>query len=36
MPNYHKLDAKVVQELKDIANKIRIHSVTSTQAAKSG
>ncbi|CAG9759352.1 unnamed protein product [Ceutorhynchus assimilis] len=36
MPNYHKPEAKVVQELRDIANKIRIHSVTSTQAAKSG
>ncbi|XP_066158477.1 transketolase-like protein 2 [Euwallacea fornicatus] len=36
MPNYHKLEAKVIQELKDIANKIRIHSITSTQAAKSG
>ncbi|KAJ8955400.1 hypothetical protein NQ318_003498 [Aromia moschata] len=36
MTNYHKLEAKVVQELKDIANKIRIHSITSTQAAKSG
>lgn len=36
MPNYHKLEAKSIQELKDIANKIRIHSITSTQAAKSG
>ncbi|XP_060515970.1 transketolase-like protein 2 [Cylas formicarius] len=36
MSNYHKLEAKVVQELRDIANKIRIHSITSTQAAKSG
>lgn len=36
MSNYHKLEAKVVQELKDIANKIRIDSVSSTQAAKSG
>jgi transketolase len=33
---YHKLEAKAVQELKDIANKIRIHSITSTQTAKSG
>ncbi|XP_967219.2 transketolase-like protein 2 isoform X1 [Tribolium castaneum] len=33
---YHKLEAKAVQELKDIANKIRIHSVSSTQTAKSG
>ncbi|KAJ8927245.1 hypothetical protein NQ314_020325 [Rhamnusium bicolor] len=36
MSNYHKPEAKIVQELKDIANKIRIHSITSTQAAKSG
>ncbi|CAH1979389.1 unnamed protein product [Acanthoscelides obtectus] len=36
MSSYHKLEAKTVQELKDIANKIRIHSITSTQAAKSG
>ncbi|XP_018564959.1 transketolase-like protein 2 [Anoplophora glabripennis] len=36
MSSYHKLEAKVVQELKDIANKIRINSITSTQAAKSG
>lgn len=33
---FHKLEAKSVQELKDIANKIRIHSVSSTQAAGSG
>ncbi|CAH0561995.1 unnamed protein product [Brassicogethes aeneus] len=36
MANYHKLDGKVVQELKDIANKLRIHSISSTQVAKSG
>nr|CAH7722415.1 unnamed protein product [Callosobruchus chinensis] len=36
MSSYHKLEAKTVQELKDIANKIRLHSITSTQAAKSG
>lgn len=36
MSNYHKPEAKVVQELKDIAHKIRIHSISSTQAAKSG
>ncbi|XP_044765995.1 transketolase-like protein 2 [Coccinella septempunctata] len=36
MANYHKLEAKTVDELKDIANKIRIHSITSTQTAKSG
>lgn len=33
---YHKPEAKVVQELKDIAHKLRIHSITSTQASKSG
>nr|AAM29336.1 AT29350p [Drosophila melanogaster] len=31
-----KLDSKVVQNLKDVAQKLRIHSITSTQAAKSG
>lgn len=36
MDNYHKPEAKVVQELKDIANRLRIHSITSTQTAKSG
>ncbi|KAK9889440.1 hypothetical protein WA026_004709 [Henosepilachna vigintioctopunctata] len=36
MANYHKLEAKVVDELKDIANKIRIHSINSTHIAKSG
>jgi transketolase len=33
---YHKPEAKVVQELKDIAHRLRIHSITSTQASKSG
>lgn len=36
MTKYHKPDCKVVQELKDLANKLRIHSITSTQASKSG
>ncbi|KAJ6634960.1 Transketolase-like protein 2 [Pseudolycoriella hygida] len=36
MPNFHKAEAKVVQELKDIAHRLRIHSITSTQASKSG
>lgn len=36
MAGYHKLEAQVVQELKDIANKLRIHSITSTHAANSG
>lgn len=36
MGTYHKPEAKVVQELKDVANKLRIHSITSTNASKSG
>lgn len=36
MASYHKPEARVIQELKDIANKLRIHSVTSTQTCKSG
>lgn len=34
--SYHKPEAKTVQELKDIAQRLRIHSITSTQASKSG
>ncbi|XP_023299362.2 transketolase-like protein 2 [Lucilia cuprina] len=34
--SYHKPEAKAVQELKDIAHRLRIHSITSTQASKSG
>lgn len=33
---YHKPEAKVVQELKDIAHRLRIHSINSTEASKSG
>lgn len=36
MPNYHKPENKTVQELRDIAHRLRIHSITSTQASKSG
>lgn len=36
MANFHKTEAKTVQELKDIAHRLRIHSITSTQASKSG
>lgn len=36
MPTYHKPESKTIQELKDIAHKLRIHSITSTQASKSG
>lgn len=36
MPNFHKTEAKTVQELRDIAHRLRIHSITSTEAANSG
>ncbi|XP_055384369.1 transketolase-like protein 2 [Condylostylus longicornis] len=36
MVNYHKPENKTVQELKDIAHRLRIHSINSTQASKSG
>jgi len=36
MANYHKPEARTVQELKDIANKLRVHSITATNASKSG
>ncbi|KAE8752288.1 hypothetical protein FOCC_FOCC001081 [Frankliniella occidentalis] len=36
MSNYHKLESKTLQELKDLANKLRIHSITSTNVTKSG
>jgi len=36
MASYHKPGADIVQELKDLANKLRIHSVTSTNASNSG
>ncbi|KAM7350355.1 transketolase-like [Cochliomyia hominivorax] len=34
--SYHKPEAKAIQELKDIAHRLRIHSITSSQASKSG
>lgn len=34
--NYHCLDAKKLQALRDIANKLRIHSIESTSASNSG
>lgn len=34
--SYHKPESKAVQELKNIAHRLRIHSITSTQASKSG
>ncbi|XP_025270598.1 transketolase-like protein 2 isoform X1 [Camponotus floridanus] len=36
MANYHKPELKTIQELRDIANKLRIHSIEATQASKSG
>ncbi|XP_076043912.1 transketolase-like protein 2 isoform X2 [Oratosquilla oratoria] len=33
---YHKPDTNVLQELKDIANKLRIHSIKQTSASNSG
>ena len=36
MANYHKPEGRTIQELKDIANKLRIDSVTATNASKSG
>jgi len=36
MENYHKPEGRTIQELKDIANKLRIHSVKATSASKSG
>lgn len=36
MPTYHKPDPSKIQELKDIAHRLRIHSITSTEASKSG
>jgi transketolase len=36
MAEYHRPDAKVVQELKDVANKLRIHSINATNASNSG
>lgn len=36
MANYHKPEGRTIQELKDIANKLRIHSITATSASKSG
>ncbi|XP_076276149.1 transketolase-like protein 2 isoform X1 [Lasioglossum baleicum] len=36
MASYHKPESKTIQELKDIATKLRIHSIDATQASKSG
>lgn len=30
------IDSGKIQELRDLANKLRIHSITSTNASKSG
>ena len=36
MADYHRPDAKKLQTLKDIANKLRIHSINATTASNSG
>lgn len=36
MPKYHKPEAKALQELKDIAHKLRIDSINATNASNSG
>lgn len=36
MSNYHKPESKTVQELKDIAHRLRVHSINATQASNSG
>lgn len=36
MADYHKPEAKTLQELRDIAHKLRIHSIRMTEASKSG
>lgn len=36
MSKYHRPDAKLIQSLKDVANKLRIHSINSTNASNSG
>lgn len=36
MSNYHKPDQKVIEELRDIANILRIDSINATQASNSG
>jgi len=36
MAQYQKPDQARVQTLRDIANKMRIHSINMTEAAKSG
>ncbi|XP_052823477.1 transketolase [Octopus bimaculoides] len=34
--DYHRPDAKIVSELKDMANKLRMHSIKATDASNSG
>ncbi|XP_055855377.1 transketolase-like protein 2 [Episyrphus balteatus] len=34
--SYHKPESKTIQELKDIAHRLRIHSISATEASKSG
>ena len=34
--SYHRPDAKKIQELNDVANKLRVHSIQATNASNSG
>lgn len=36
MTKYHKPEAKVIQEIKDMAMKLRIDSISATNSSKSG
>jgi len=36
MSSYHRPDSKAIQNLKDIANKLRVHSIEATNASNSG
>ena len=36
MATYHKPETKTIQELRDIANKLRIGAIVATDASKSG
>ena len=36
MTDYHRPDNKTLQTLRDIANKLRVHSIESTDASNSG
>jgi hypothetical protein len=36
MTSYHRPEKSVIQELKDISHRLRIHSIHATEASKSG